>query len=127
MAIVDEDSLRQIGIDSEWHEQLPTISLLQKVALERKELRKRIRSIQEKKASRSHSDSACDYWIRGLKKRGILNECNMDCTPMTGQVKLGESGGVAECSPEPSVVPQSHSVSGSPVPSEVSSDCRPPR
>lgn len=76
MAVLDEDSLRQMGIDAEWHEELLTISLLQKGALERNELKKGIRGIQEKKASFSHSDSAYNYWIRSLKKRGILDERN---------------------------------------------------
>ncbi len=76
MAVLNEDSLRQMGFDSEWHEELSTILLLEKGALERNELRKGIRGIQEKKASCSHSDSAYNYWIRSLKRRGILDERN---------------------------------------------------
>jgi hypothetical protein len=74
MAVLDEDSLRQIGIDPEWHEELLAILLLQKGALERKELRRGIRSIQERKVSCSHPDSAYNYWIASLKKRGIVDE-----------------------------------------------------
>lgn len=65
-----------IPISERWHEQLLTISLLQKESLPRKELKKRLRSIQEKQFAPfgPHSDSAYNYWIRALKGRGIIDE-----------------------------------------------------
>jgi len=52
---------------------------------------------------------------------------DLDCTPMIGQVGLGESGGVSPLAFDRSVGSQSHWGIGSPVANEVSSDCRPPR
>ncbi len=49
----------------------------------------------------------------------------MDCTPMIGQIGLGESGGVIHCSPVQPIVSQSHPVAGNQAPSEVSCGYRP--
>jgi len=77
-ALVSNDS----RWNEEWHEELLTISLLQKGSLQRKELKKRIRSIQKAKSpsfepylcNQYHSYDNYDRWIRDLIKRGIINE-----------------------------------------------------
>jgi hypothetical protein len=74
MAALD-DMLRRMGFDEEWHEKLAAILLLRNGALARTELKKAIRSKQEKKASESHSYGNCDRCIRELKSRGILAGC----------------------------------------------------
>ena len=46
---------------------------------------------------------------------------------MTGQVGLGDSGGVAQSLSEQAETLQTHSVSDNPKPNEASSDYRPPQ
>jgi len=60
--------------NEEWHEELLTISLLEKGPLHRSELKEKIRNKQEGMDGPSHLDSAYNYWIRGLKERGIIKE-----------------------------------------------------
>jgi len=65
-------------VDEIWHEEELTVKLLKEGKLSRDELRKRIRSRQERILGDSHSDGAYNYWIRHLKKRGIIEEFNKE-------------------------------------------------
>jgi len=57
--------------NEEWHEELLSISLLEKGPLQRKELKKRIRSIQ---TNEHHGDRNYDRWIRKLIERELIEE-----------------------------------------------------
>jgi len=57
--------------NEEWHEELLSISLLGKGPLQRKELKKRIRSIQ---TNEHHGDRNYDRWIRKLIERELIEE-----------------------------------------------------
>jgi hypothetical protein len=68
--------------NEEWHEELLTISLLEKGPLQREELKKRIRSIQKAKSARFkphlpkkyHKYRNYDRWIRKLIERELIEE-----------------------------------------------------
>ncbi|MEA3442327.1 MAG: hypothetical protein U9R04_02395 [Chloroflexota bacterium] len=68
--------------NEEWHEKLLTISLLEKGPLQRKELKKRIRSIQKANSAsfephlsnQYHSYSNYNHWICNLIERGVIEE-----------------------------------------------------
>ena len=59
--------------------------------------------------------------IYALKRR------KLDCTPMIGQVGLGESGGVSDRFADSALPPQIHQVAGNQGLNEVSFDYRPLR
>lgn len=71
-----------IEIDGIWHEADLIILLLQKQSLDRKELKARLRNVQQgmEKEGRvawgPHSYSAYNYWIKSLKKSKVIDENN---------------------------------------------------
>jgi rubrerythrin len=80
--IIDNDP----SWNERWHEELLSISLLGKSSLSipREDLKRTIRSIQKERSAlykphvpdQCHSNSSYDYWIRDLKKRGVIEEEN---------------------------------------------------
>jgi hypothetical protein len=63
----------------EWHTQPLIIQTLAKGKLKRKELKSKLKELQKNHPDpllkgNSHSDSSYNYWIRKLKKQGILQE-----------------------------------------------------
>jgi len=88
------------SIDSLWHEELLTISLLNQGDCNRGELRKRIRCAQKRKVAPfpAHSNSAYNYWIRALKQWIIIIEYNgiLSLTNLGHWIAGGKVGGIAQ-------------------------------
>jgi hypothetical protein len=97
MAILGDELTPEL---EEWHEELLIISLLQQGPLCRKELRQKIRRIQETKMAEygSHSDSAYNYWIRALKARGIVDEQDglLGLTPLGSWIACSRLGTISQ-------------------------------
>ena len=97
MAILGDDLTLEL---EEWHEELLTISLLQQGSFHKKELRQKIRRIQETKMAEygSHSDSAYNYWIRALKARGMVDEQDglLGLTPLGSWIARSRLGTLSQ-------------------------------